>query len=90
MATKSTRYMDNQGRIIIPNHIRKALNLAPGNAVSVVLDNDGTIRIRATEERCCICGESVDGKHFTQIATGANRKLVCYYCAQQIAREMLK
>lgn len=33
MEKKSTRYLDAQGRIILPNHIRKALNLVPGSAV---------------------------------------------------------
>lgn len=90
MATKSTRYLDPQGRIVIPNHIRKALNLNTGNVVEVTLDDNGTIRIRPIEERCALCGESVEQKHFTEIKIGANRKLVCYDCAQLLARKMME
>ena len=90
MATKSTRYLDNQGRVIIPSHIRKALNLGPNNVVSVELDDNNCIRIRATDERCSLCGESVSGKGHTTIKAGAGEKFICYNCAQAVARAMLK
>lgn len=87
MATKSTRYLDDQGRIILPSHIRKALNLSSGNVVEVALDDDGTIRIRPTKERCCICGGSVESKHHTHLSKD---KLICFDCAQNVAKAMLK
>ncbi len=90
MATKSTRYVDNQGRVILPAHIRKALNLGPGKSIEVSLDDDGTIRIVAVRERCSICGESVEGKHHTKVTVGTGEKLFCYNCCQAIARAMMK
>lgn len=90
MTTKATRIIDPQGRVILPPHIRKALNLNGGNVVEVRLEDDGSIRIRPTSERCCICGEGVEGKNFTQLTTGPFRKLICYHCAQQVAKAMLK
>ena len=87
MATKSTRYLDNQGRIVLPNHIRKALNLNSGNVVEVALEDDGTIRIRATDSRCCICGGSVEGKHHVKLTKD---KLVCFNCSQEIAKAMMR
>lgn len=90
MATKSTRYIDPQGRIIIPKHIRKALNLNTGNVVEVSLDDDGTIRVRASYERCTICGEGVEGRPVAEVTVGSGRKLVCYNCSQAVARSMMK
>ena len=90
MATKSTRYIDDQGRIVLPHHIRKALNLASGNVVEVALEDDNTIRIRPSTERCCICGGSVENKHHTQISPAPNKKLICFDCAQKVAKAMIK
>lgn len=90
MAVKSIRRVDDQGRIIMPSHIRKALNLNQGAVVEVELDDDGTIRMKASAERCAICGESVEGKRFTPLTNGQDRKLICYDCAQAVARAMMK
>lgn len=91
MANKSTRLIDPQGRVILPSHIRHALNLQAGNVVEVDMDDDGTIRLRAIQERCCICGEGVDGDRPTiNLTTGPNRKIMCYNCAKLVASEMLK
>lgn len=86
MDKKSTRFVDNQGRIIVPSHIRKALNLAPGTRVSVDLADDGTVRVRAEDERCYLCGKPVQGKHHTAVGD----KRICYECAQNIAKAMMK
>lgn len=86
MATKSTRILDPQGRINLPSHIREALNLAPGNRVEMRLEDDGTIRLSVKKDRCALCGESVEGKHHTKLGS----KFVCYKCAQNLAREMMK
>ena len=90
MATKSTRFVDNQGRIILPAHIRKALNIGKGHTVTVALDDDGTIRIKAVPERCCICGDAVDQKRSTEVETNNGDKRVCFDCAQKVARAMMK
>ena len=90
MATKSTRFVDNQGRIILPAHIRKALTIGRGHCVTVSLDDDGTIRIKAVPERCCICGDAVDQKHYTEVTVGTDEKIVCFDCAQALARAMMK
>ena len=87
MATKSVHRIDDQGRVVLPSHIRKALNLQSRSAVSVSLDDDGTIRLRAEVARCCICGESVEGKHHTHLS---DEKLICFDCAQKVARAMMK
>ncbi len=90
MTTKATRLVDDQGRVLIPPHIRKSLNLAPGNTVEIDMDPGGTIKIRPVGERCCICGESVDGKHRAEIKAGPVKKHICYNCSQQILKNIVK
>lgn len=87
---RSIRYVDYQGRIILPAHIRKALNLGKGYTVDVSLDDEGCIRIKPVPERCCVCGDAVADKHHTQVETDNGDKFVCYECAQNIARAMMK
>lgn len=79
MATKSRRYVDNQGRVVLPSHIREALNLPSGSEVSIDLVGNTEIRIRAKKDRCSVCGESIEGMdHVTIEANG--EKHVCYKC----------
>lgn len=67
MTNKTTRYVDAQGRVILPAHIRKALNLSEGHCLEIELDQDGCIRLRPTEERCCVCGKPVtDQPHISR------------------------
>lgn len=84
MAVKTQRYLDAQGRIILPNHIRKALNLTAGKVVEIDMDQDGTVRIRATQERCALCGEGLEGVPHTTIEVGTGTKHICAACVQQI------
>ena len=90
MATKSLRYVDDQGRIILPSHIRKALNIGKGHTVTLDLDDDGSVRIRAVKERCCICGKGVQNKHCSEVTVGSDKKFVCFDCAQAVSRAMMK
>lgn len=89
MATKATRYVDNQGRIILPAFIRKHLNLGSGHVVDMTLEDDGSIRIKAAKERCSVCGNSVEDKPHSEISANG-KKFVCYECAQAIARDMIR
>lgn len=84
MTNKTTRYVDAQGRIILPAHIRRALNLAEGHCIEIELEQDGSIRLRPTEERCCICGKPITGK--PHIDHGD--KHICRDCALMCAQIM--
>ena len=79
MATKATRYVDAQGRIILPAHIRKALNLTEGHCVEIEIE-DGSIRIRPIEERCSICGKALADQFIDM-----RDKKICPECARIIA-----
>ena len=80
MATTKTTKMDAQGRVILPPHIRKELNLHAGQTVSVTLEGD-TITIRPTEERCGFCGETATDKYII----GPKYTRICRNCALAIA-----
>lgn len=89
MAYKSTRIIDERGRVMIPGHIREALNLAPGNYVDITLDEDGSIRIRVEDVRCVICGKSVENQEHAELDKGAGRKCVCGECTAALCRDIL-
>lgn len=80
MATVKTTKMDAQGRVILPPHIRKELNLNAGQLVNVSLDGD-TIKIQPAEERCAFCGEAANAQYIV----GPKATRICRSCALAIA-----
>ena len=85
MAVKTTRQLDAQGRIILPNHIRKALSLDRGSTMEVAMEEDGTVLLRATTKRCTFCGRPVEGKRHLTIAKD---KYICADCAAKVAQAL--
>lgn len=85
MEPKSIRRLDGQGRVILPAHIRKALNLAQDSAVAIEM-KDGEIRIKPVKERCCICGRET-GEDALALSS---EKLVCHRCVKIIKEETKK
>ena len=77
------RRIDDQGRIIIPNHIRKDLNLVAGTVVEVDMTDDFTITVRPTAGNCCICGKSLEGKDTIRVT---DQKTLCFSCAEKVAQ----
>lgn len=84
---KSTRRLDGQGRVIIPAHIREQMDLHTNSLVELVIKEDGSVLIRPTDETCCLCGASVEGKHHVALTA---EKHICSDCATKIAKAMLK
>ena len=80
MATTKTTRMDAQGRVILPPHIRKELNLHAGQQVTVTLEN-GTIKIQPAKDRCAFCGEAANKQFFI----GPKSTRICRNCAMAIA-----
>ena len=80
---KEKRRLDEQGRIIIPNHMRKGLNLGPGSLVEVTMDDDHTIQIKPADDNCCICGKSLKAEDAISIS---KTKSMCKECAEAIAK----
>lgn len=82
MKAKASVRVDPQGRLMIPAHIRKELNLKPGDELGIDVDPFGTIRIESTKERCCLCGEAAD----IPFNIGPYKKLICGNCAAAIRK----
>lgn len=88
MKAKSVRRLDGQGRVILPAHIRKALNLGQDSAVTIDMTEDGEIRIKPEKERCCICGRTA--KLNEGVLFLSDEKLVCQRCVNIIREETKK
>lgn len=83
MSTTKTTRMDAQGRVILPPHIRKELNLNAGQPVTVSLVGN-TITIRPAQNRCVICGGSVKDDHIAL----KKDALICRSCGLAIAKAL--
>ena len=88
MKTKTTRLMDPAGRVSIPAYLRELTGINPGDNVTVEVEQDGSIRIRANKDRCCICDESHE--RMLSVRIGPNDHLFCIHCAQAIANRAPK
>lgn len=86
MSLKPTRHVDPQGRILIPSHIRKELNLSPGSAVTIELGRDRTIKVSAAKDCCFICGKTVGGSDATKVKAVAGEKVICPACAERVSQ----
>lgn len=86
MAMKVSRPLDKMGRIVIPSDFREALNLHPESRVSVEVGKDCLI-ITADSKRCTVCGKNVENRHHTALDSG---KYICFECAQNVAKAMMK
>lgn len=89
MSTKSRRYVDNQGRVVLPSHIREAMNMVSGSEVSIDLVGETEIRIRPKRERCSVCGESIEGKEYVDVeANGV--KHICHKCTLAASQAFIR
>lgn len=84
---KATSRVDGQGRIVVPASIRKEMGLETGSIVTLTLDDEGTVRVEAmNERRCSVCGKSVEAASRVLV----NGKFVCHRCADAIVQEAKK
>lgn len=90
MSVETVCRVEANGRVVIPSHFRKALNLNNGGIVTIEMGDDGALRVRATHERCSVCGKNIEGKHHTDVSINKSKKHICFDCAQAIARAMMR
>ena len=90
MKTKTTRIVDNVGRISIPGYLRELADINPGDTVTVEVSKDNSIRIYATGDRCCFCGESQDTAKMLKVTIGPNEHPFCVNCARTIYNTLKK
>lgn len=86
MSDNAIRRLDNQGRVIIPMPLRKALGWEPGKAVELVQEN-GSLHLRAAQESCAICGRDVEDGKCAEIA---REKRLCLNCCKAALRALEK
>ena len=93
MATKITRNVDPQGRVSIPDYIRKLVGINPGDTVTIEAGDDKALRIYSGSDRCCICDEIHDADKLLEMPVGHRERRICTNCALQIcgrSEELLK
>ena len=89
MKKKTTRLVDPQGRVSIPGYLRELAGINPGDTVAVEVDDD-CIRIYASEDRCCICGESQSDVNLLTPKIGPHEHKICVPCARIICNTLKK
>lgn len=88
---KVNRCLDPQGRVLIPAYIREKLDLSTGQNIELTLTEENTIVMRATAEKCQLCGKTEDqeeGGKFIRIQAPQGAVPVCHICAYKIAIEL--
>ena len=90
MKTKTTRLVDPAGRVSLPGYIRELVGINPGDTVTVEAQQDNSIRIYASGDRCCICGEGEGGSKLLNVTIGPNKHLFCVRCARSICNTLKK
>jgi transcriptional pleiotropic regulator of transition state genes len=79
MFDNATRKVDELGRIVLPQELRKDYNINSGDAIDICIDN-GNIVLRKAEEHCVICNN-------TNGLTTTNGKPICDSCRKTIKGE---
>ncbi len=76
------REIDPAGRVVVPSGARKYLDLNPGDAVQVYVDN-GMVIVRKLGEICTFCGAIVDDEEENIMY---NSKVICKNCLSEIKK----
>ena len=80
--------IDEQGRVLIPSHIRDRLNLRPGDPVEVTETKGGdAILVRRAVDRCIGCGTPLTSGKYAKI--NEENKL-CIRCCETVVEAMTK
>lgn len=80
MIKKIAYKIDPLGRVTIPAHLRKKLDLETESYVTLEIDGTG-IKIRKAQEHCAICGKKI--KYDTAKRTAAG-SAICSACDKMI------
>lgn len=81
LKTGMARYMDPQGRLVIPSEMRKQFGLQEGSLVDFQVTEDGILLQKAVPQ-CCVCGASDKPLHEVDGVS------ICHDCAEAIAAKV--
>ena len=90
VGTKTDRIVDPQGRVSIPGYIRELAGINFGDTVTVEVGEDKSIRIYASGDRCCICGEIHAPDKMLTTTIGPYEHKFCINCARTICNTLKK
>lgn len=76
--TGMTRAIDEVGRIVIPNEIRKSLNIKPKDELDISIDNDKII-LKKIQPNCIFC-------NCTQGLSSFKGNNICPDCIKKISQ----
>ena len=79
---KTTYKIDSLGRVMIPAHMRKRLDMEKESFVTLEIDGTG-IKIRKAQEHCAICGKKIKYETASRTAAGS---AICSDCDRMISR----
>ncbi len=82
---KNIKQIDDVGRILIPIHIRKDMNINPGTEMNVRKLSGTSIIIEIANDRCSLCGEG--DENMIHLTIGPYKRCLCRNCAAQIKKE---
>ncbi len=54
------RKLDELGRIVLPLEVRSANGWLTKTPLSIFMEEDGSVVLRAPQRRCCLCGRIED------------------------------
>ncbi len=72
-----TRPLDDNGRVVIPMEIRRALHIHPNDLLAITAQN-GMITLVKHMPGCVFCGETEDTVYF-------HEKALCRKCVAELA-----
>lgn len=71
------RTLDELGRIVLPLEVRSANGWSSKTALSLFMEEDGSVLLRAPQRRCFLCGSS-------EQCQPAKHKWICSACLNDL------
>ena len=84
MTTRTVCKVDPQGRVFIPGFVRELCSIRPGDAVTIEVDKDNSIRIFPEIDRCYVCGELKTKEKLQTVTIGHRDQRICTGCVRKI------
>lgn len=78
-STGIVRGTDSLGRVVLPNELRKTMNLQPGTPLEFFVEQDKII-LKRYNPGCVFCGEEN-----SEIVTHFKGKTICFDCINEMS-----
>lgn len=81
---EKNHFIDRFGRIVLPAHIRKQMNVGEGKVIHMAVNKNGELIIKAIPARCYTCGGALGKRPHATLTPSTGEKFICYDCATKI------